>query len=64
MQATDGKPGSLCSMSGGPVAGYNMSACTQQLVCAPMKSGKLVGTGIGFCNLTAPGQSVRCPGIQ
>ena len=40
------------------MAGYNMTACSQQLVCAPMKSGKLVGTGIGFCNLTAPGQSV------
>ncbi|CAL8460636.1 g166 [Coccomyxa elongata] len=54
---TDGKPGSLCSISGGSVAGYNMTACTDGLLCAPFKSGKLFGTGVGFCNLTAPGQS-------
>lgn len=69
MKGTDGKPGSLCSISGGSVAGYNMTACTDGLLCAPFKSGKLIGTGIGFCNLTAPGQSVslpiaECPGCH
>ena len=61
LKGTDGKPGSLCSISGGSVAGYNMTACTDGLLCAPFKSGKLFGTGVGFCNLTAPGQSVSLP---
>lgn len=58
MQATDGLAGSLCSISGGSVSGYNMTACQDGLVCAPLRSSKLVGTGIGFCNLTSPDQTV------
>lgn len=40
------------------MAGYNFTTCSPELVCAPMKTGKLVGSGIGFCNLTAPDQGV------
>lgn len=59
-QGTDGLPGSLCSITGGPVAGYNLTACSAQmsLRCSPPKSGRLVGSGIGFCNFTTPGQQV------
>ena len=60
VQGTDGLPGSLCSITGGPVAGYNLTACSTQmnLQCSPAKLGALVGSGIGFCNFTTPGQSV------
>ena len=61
-QGTDGLPGSLCSLSGGQVAGYSLTPCSTSLDmhCAPLASGKLVGTGLGFCNFSAPGQSVSC----
>ena len=47
--------GSLCSLSGGELAGYKMAACADNLLCAPLKDQKLAGTGVGFCNLTKGG---------
>lgn len=55
-QGTDGLAGSLCSLSGGDVAGYKFTPCKDNLVCAPLANSSLAGTGVGFCNLTSGGQ--------
>ena len=58
-QGTDGLAGSLCSLSGGDVAGYKFTTCKDNLVCAPLANSSLAGTGAGFCNLTSGGQVSR-----
>ena len=63
MQGTDGLPGSLCSLAGGAVAGYTLTPCSADLDlhCTPITAGKLVGTGLGYCNFSSPVDSVSCP---
>jgi hypothetical protein len=49
-QGADGQQGSLCSKT--DVAGRTLPACHAPLACYPLKSGALVGAGLGYCTDT------------
>ena len=61
VQGTDGLAGSLCSVSGAAVSGYKFTPCKDNLLCAPLASGTLAGTGVGYCNTTKGGDVSPSP---